>query len=145
MRYRKATIDDLSLLTKLNKQLVVDERHRHRFWSMSKFEERMREFLAGKYQGIIFEDDGKTVAYALFCDNGDHIYLRQFFVSRDCRRKGIGREAVEVLKKHIWPKDKRITVGVLSHNKAGYAFWKAVGFKDHAIELEMVAEDKGLC
>lgn len=137
MQYRIATIDDLSLLTEMNQKLVQDERHRHRFWSMSKLKERMSGFLTGKYQGVIFEDNGRVVAYALFCDNGDHIYLRQFFVSRERRREGIGRKAVEILREHFWPKDKRITVGVLSHNKVGYSFWKSVGFKDHAIELEI--------
>lgn len=138
MRYRIATIDDLSLLTQMNRKLVQDEQHRNRFMTMSELEERMRGFLMGKYRAVIFENGGETLAYALFCDEGDHIYLRQFFVDRNRRKQGIGRKAVEILKEDVWPKDKRITVGILSHNKVGYAFWKAVGFNDYAIELEML-------
>jgi ribosomal protein S18 acetylase RimI-like enzyme len=144
MKYRIATTDDLSILAKMNKELAEDEQHRNRFMSIPELEERMRGFLKGKYEAIIFEDAGEIVAYALFCDNGDHIYLRQLFVSRDHRRRGIGRKAMEILKNKILSKNKRITVEVLSHNKSGYAFWRAVGFKDHSIELEMPVDEKGL-
>ena len=142
MRYRIATIDDLSLLTRMNRKLVEDEQHRNRFMTMPELEGRMQNFLTGKYRAVIFEDGRETLAYALFCDEGDHIYLRQFFVSRNHRRQGIGRKAVEILKEHVWPKDKRITVGILSHNKVGYAFWKAVGFSDYAVELEMLSTNE---
>jgi len=144
MKYRIATTDDLSILAKMNKELAEDEQHRNRFMSIPELEERMRGFLKGKYEAIIFEDAGETVAYALFCDNGDHIYLRQLFVNRDHRRQGIGLKAMEILKNKILSKNKRITVEVLSHNKSGYAFWRAVGFKDHSIELEMPVDEKGL-
>ena len=137
MEFRQATINDVLLLAKLNKQLVEDEKHCNRFMTISQLEERMREFIAGKYEAIIFEDSKSIVAYALYCDNDDHVYLRQLFVNRNCRRQGIGRKAIEILKEKVWPKDKRITVGVLCSNKVGHTFWKAVGFKDYAIELEM--------
>ena len=138
IEYRIATVDDLSLLAKMNRELIEDEKHRSRSMTMPQLEERMRGFLTGKYEAVIFEESGKTAAYSLYCDEGDHIYLRQLFVCRDRRRHGIGRKAIEILLQNIWPKDKRITLGVLSHNKEGYAFWKAVGFKDYAIELEMM-------
>lgn len=99
--YRKATVDDISLLAKMNQKLVQDEQHRNRFMILSWLEELMRAFLTGKYKAVIFEVDRKTVAYALFCDDEDHIYLRQFYVSREYRRQGIGREAIEILRKKV--------------------------------------------
>ena len=94
------------------------------------------------FTAVVFEENDRTVAYALFCDHEDSIYLRQFFVCRDCRRRGYGREAMRILTERVWPRDKRLTVGVLSRNKIGYAFWKAVGLKDYAVELELLPSDR---
>jgi GNAT superfamily N-acetyltransferase len=67
----------------------------------------------------------EMVAYALFREQVDEIYLRQLFVVRNRRRQGIGRKAVEILRSQIWPKNKRLTVEVLVANQAGIAFWRA--------------------
>jgi predicted acetyltransferase len=139
MRHRIATLDDLPTLVALNRQLVEDEGHRNRSKSDQWFEQRMRGFLAGEYTAVLFQEEDRTVAYALFREQEGSIHLRQFFVCRDCRRRGYGRTALGILREHIWPRDKRVTVGVLCRNTAGYAFWKAMGFADYAIELEMGA------
>jgi len=141
LKHRTATLDDVSLLTWMNRELFEDEGHRNRFKPISWLEHQMRGFLTGEYDAAVFEMDGKTVAYALYIDEGDHIYLRQFFVCRDRRRRGIGREAIETLRKRIWPRDRPVTVGVLIENRVGYAFWKAVGFKGYSMELEMPPSD----
>ena len=144
MHYRFATDADLTALTRLNRQLIEDEGHHNRAKSDAELEERMRDFLAGDYQAVLFEDAGRIVAYALYTNHSEHndtidtIYLRQFFVCRDCRRKGIGRAAIRVLKEEIWPKKKRLTVGVLWHNDVGRAFWQAVGYKAYSLDLEIL-------
>ena len=82
MRYRFATLDDVPILAGLNRQLVEDEGHRNRLKSDAWFEERMRGFLTGGYQAVMFEQAGETLAYALYVDHPDHsdtIYLRQIF------------------------------------------------------------------
>lgn len=140
MRYRFATLNDVPLLTRMNRHLVEDEQHRNRFKSDAWFEERMRGFLTGGYKAVLFEVYGEIVAYALYTDHPDHddtIYLRQIFVDRAWRRKGIGREAIRILKEAIWPKEKRVTVGVLVDNQVARAFYKAVGFREYSIELEI--------
>jgi ribosomal protein S18 acetylase RimI-like enzyme len=145
MRYRFATLDDVSILSRMNRQLVEDEQHRNRFKSDTWFEERMRGFLTGGYKAVLFELEGRIVAYALYIDHPDHsdtIYLRQVFVDRACRREGIGREAMRVLKDEIWPQDKRLTVEVLVSNKVAQAFYKAVGFREYSLELEIPASER---
>ena len=98
----------------------------------------MRDFLAGEYRAVIFEDDGGIVAYALFREQAEEIYLRQLFVVRQNRRGGIGRMAVEILRSRIWLKNKRLTVEVLVSNQSAIAFWRAVGYRDYSLTLEIM-------
>ncbi len=132
-------LKDVPLLACLNRQLVEDEGHRNRLQTDAWLEKRMRVFLTGEYRAVLFELDGKTVAYVLYTDRTEHadtIYLRQIFVDRTCRRKGVGREVMRTLLEEIWPADKRVTVGVLQDNKAAIALYKSVGFRPYSIELE---------
>ena len=142
LRFRMATLDDVPELARLNRQLIEDEKHRNNSMTREQLEERMRGFLEGAYEAVLFERKGRTVAYELHRDDGDSIYLRQLFVSRDCRREGIGGEAVRLLRKKIWPQEKRIVVEVLTHNTTAHAFWQSVGFEDYCVTLEMPALDE---
>ena len=148
MKHRLATLDDVPVLAALNKQLAADEGHRNQSRPCVWFQERMRTFLSEEgYKAILFEDGDGVVAYALYLDDekdSGRIYLRQFFVLRDRRRKGIGREAMRLLMDEIWPKGRRLTVEVLWQNTAAMAFWKAVGFREYSLELEIcpVGDDR---
>ena len=106
--------------------------------TIPQLEQRMRDFIAGEYQAIIYEEVGEVVAYALFRERPEEIYLRQLFVVRHRRRDGIGRRAVELLRSEIWPKNKRLTVEVLIANKSAVAFWRAIGYADYALTLEIM-------
>jgi GNAT superfamily N-acetyltransferase len=99
----------------------------------------MRAWLSGEYRGVIYEDAGEVVAYALYREQPDGIYLRQLFVVRHRRRQGIGRRAMEILRSEVWPKTKRLTVEVLVSNKSGVAFWHAMGYADYSLTLEKLA------
>ena len=125
------------MLADLNQQLLQDERHRNRFMTVPQLEERMYRFLTGEYRGVIFEHDGEVVAYALFQEHPEEIYLRQLFVARDRRRRGFGRQAVGFLRSDIWPRNKRLTVDVLVHNSVAVSFWRSVGFQDYLLGLEI--------
>jgi GNAT superfamily N-acetyltransferase len=139
LQYRLATAEDIVLLARMNRQLIEDEGHRNRM-TLPKLEERLRQWLANEYTAVIFEQDTTPVAYALFRPGAASIYLRQFFVERQYRRQGIGRQAMQLLLTDIWPVDRRITLDVLVHNQRGHAFWHALGFQDYAITLEMLRE-----
>jgi len=135
--FRAATLDDCARLAELNHQLIRDEGHRNPM-KVPQLEERMRAWLAGEYRAVIYEDGGEVVAYALFRESADEIYLRQLFVVRHRREQGIGHRAVEILRSEIWPKDKRLTVEVLTANKRAVKFWRSVGYADYALRLEIM-------
>lgn len=137
MRFRVATDADSALLAGLNRQLIADEGHRNAM-TLSELEERMRGWLRGMYHAIIFELAAYPAAYALYRDDPDGIYLRQFFVDRQQRRAGIGRQAIALLRAEIWPPGRRVTVEALATNRRGYAFWTALGFHDYAVTLELL-------
>ena len=137
---RRAILNDCAVLAELNHQLIRDEGHRNPM-TIPQLEQRMKNWLASNYTAMIFEDDGAVVAYALYCEQPEEIYLRQLFVVRNRRRQGIGRQAVEMLRLQIWPKDKRLTVGVLVQNTAAVAFWHAVGYEDYSLTLELMPQN----
>jgi predicted acetyltransferase len=139
MKVRRATLADCPLLADLNHQLIHDEGHRNRM-TVSELEQRMREWLASKYTAVIFEDGAGVVAYALFREQPEEIYLRQLFVVRHRRRQGIGRASVEILRSTIWPENKRLTVDALVQNTAAVAFWRSVGYKDYCLTLEITPD-----
>ena len=141
MQYRPATLDDCRLLAELNAQLIRDEEHRNPM-TVDQLAERMRSWLAGEYRAVLFaaeqggESPQEPLGYALFRDEPDHVYLRQFFVRREARRQGIGRAAIEHLVRNEWPAHKRIRLDVLVGNTAAIAFWRSVGFSDYCLTME---------
>jgi len=139
LNFRHATLNDCALLAELNDQLIRDEGHRNPM-KVPELEQRMRGWLASQYAAVLFEDGGEVVAYALYREQPEEVYLRQLFVVRNRRRQGIGRQAMETLRSKIWPKNKRLTVEVLVHNTAAIAFWRAVGYKDYCLTLESLPD-----
>ncbi|MBN2209863.1 MAG: GNAT family N-acetyltransferase [Sedimentisphaerales bacterium] len=139
MNYSFATNDDFDLLAEWNHQLIRDEGHRNPM-TIPQLRERMEGWLGGEYKAVIFETDREAVAYALYKETDKEIYLRQLFVVRNRRRQGSERKAMEILRRNIWPSGKRLTVEVLTANSAAVAFWRAVGYKDYALTLEIIPE-----
>jgi len=137
MTFRRATLDDSALLAELNHQLIHDEGHRNPM-TVPELEQRMKDWLASEYAAVIFEEGGKAIAYALYREEPEEIYLRQLFVRRNRRRQGVGHKAIEIVRTEIWPKNKRLTVAVLVQNTAAIAFWRAVGYKDCSLTLEIL-------
>jgi ribosomal protein S18 acetylase RimI-like enzyme len=97
---------------------------------------RMAEWLAAEYNAALFEDDAGVAGYALFRREAEHIYLRQFYVKPQRRRRGVGRAAIAHLLQHDWQDRARIRLDVLIGNEAGIAFWRSVGFADYCLTLE---------
>ena len=140
MTFRPATLDDCALLARLNHELIRDEGHRNPM-TVPQLEQRMRGWISGEYRAIIYEDGGEIVAYALFREQPEEIYLRQLFVVRHRRSQGIGRWAVDILRSQIWPKTKRLTVEVLVANTRAVSFWRSVGYADYALSLEILPDN----
>ena len=137
MTFRLATLDDCALLARLNHQLIQDEGHRNRM-TVAQLEERMHGWLKGEYRAVIYQDNGEVAGYALFREKAEEIYLRQLFIVRHRRGQGLGRQAVQILRSEIWPATKRLTVDVLVKNERALAFWRAVGYSDYCLTLEIL-------
>jgi GNAT superfamily N-acetyltransferase len=125
------------MLAELNHQLIRDEGHRNRM-TASELGQRMKGWLASEYLAVLFEEGGEVVAYALYREEPEQVYLRQLFVTRNRRRQGIGRRAVEILRSKIWPQNKRLMVDVLVRNNAAVEFWRSVGYQDYCLTLEIM-------
>ena len=140
--FRRATLDDCALLAELNHQLIRDEGHRNKM-TVPELEQRMENWLASEYTAVLFENAGEVVAYALYRERPEEIYLRQLFVVRHRRREGIGAEAVKILRSKIWAANQRLTVEVLVQNEAAVAFWRAVGYQDYSLKPEILPATNG--
>jgi GNAT superfamily N-acetyltransferase len=105
--------------------------------------ERWRKWLAGEYQAVIFSVSGsEDLAYALFRRDTEAVCLRQFFVVPNARRRGYGRECFRILREQIWPLNVRLLVEVLSHNATAIAFWRAVGYKEYCLTMEIMPDGR---
>jgi predicted acetyltransferase len=141
MRHRIANIEDSEALGELNHQLIKDEGHRNSI-TTPELIERMRSWLITDYRASIFENDTGILAYALYKEDQDSVHLRQLFVQRRNRRSSVGRQSMNILFSEVWPRDKRVTVDVLSHNSGAIAFWKSVGFTDYSLSLEILSNSR---
>jgi ribosomal protein S18 acetylase RimI-like enzyme len=137
LTYRLARMSDVSLLAELNQQLIRDEGHENPM-TLPELADRMKLWLRRECQAVLFARNDEVAAYALYRIDPGWIYLRQFFVSPAHRRQGIGRAAIRILLEAIFPAHTRVTVEVLYHNYRAHEFWRAVGFKDFAVTLEML-------
>lgn len=135
MEYRRATVFDAPALAAMNWQLIRDEGHRNPM-DVSELTARMAGWLGGEYEAVLFEASGQPLGYALYRRDPEYIYLRQFFICPEFRRRGLGREAIEWLRQQAWD-GGRVRVEVLVGNATGVAFWRAVGFGDYCLTLEM--------
>ena len=135
--WRYAVAEDALALARWNHQLIRDEGHRNPM-TVPELEQRMRGWLDNGYKAVIYSTVTVMLGYALYLVERECIYLRQFFISPDQRRQGHGRACFQILRDEIWPEDVRLTVSVLCENTAGVAFWKAVGFSDYALTLEIM-------
>ena len=134
LRFRPATLADAELLGRLNHQLIKDEGHRNPM-NVDELTERMRGWLACEgYEALLGLDGDELVAYVLWRDLPDSVYLRQIYVQREYRRQGAARHLMLTLFAR-WP-NKRLTVDVLAGNARALAFWRRMGYQDYAVMLE---------
>lgn len=134
MELHRAESSDSPLLAELNQVLIRDEGHRNRM-TVSELEGRMRAWLEGEYRAHIVELDASTIGYALYRKNTDEVYIRQFFIRPEFRRRGYGRKAFQWLARHVWS-DRRLRLDVLVGNHLGIAFWRSLGFDDYCVTME---------
>jgi predicted acetyltransferase len=135
MEIRFASGDDLPLLAELNHRLIRDQRSSNPM-SLAELETRMRGWLANEYRAALFTIESDLIGYALIRPSERGVYLRQFFVLRKHRRRGYGRQAIELLRRHVAP-DQMLELDVLVNNAAAISFWRALGFQEHAVTYRL--------
>jgi len=140
-----ATLADAEKLALLNKQLIEDENHDNPM-TVDQLTERMSSFLSGDYSAIFCVDENqktlgknkKILGYALVNKTTNPIYLRQFFIFRDERRKGYGKQFLIKLLESL--NTDTIDIEVLAGNEAGKAFWLSLNFKPISIYIRYERE-----
>ena len=127
---------DSSLLANMNRLLIRDERHRNKM-TVRQLTQRMKKWLSSDFRAFLFLNGDKVFGYCLFVKTKEYVYIRQFYIERDSRRLGLGKKTMGLLRKTVWKKDKRLRLDVLVTNFRGISFWKAVGFKDYCLTMEL--------
>ena len=127
MEIRKCTLEDVPQLAFFNKQLIEDEKSNNPM-SIEELKERMTVFLNTEYDAYFFLVEEAMVGYALVKKTCTPLYLRQFLIAREYRRKHYGREAFRLLTEYLGA--ERMDIEVLPWNERGMRFWESCGFKE---------------
>lgn len=135
-----ATEADVPHLAELNRQLMEDEAHPYML-EADALSARMARWVAGEYHVLLFRDGPRVCGYAAWCAEDRGTYLRHFFICRDQRRHGLGRAIIARLRQDHFPKDQPLQLEAAIWNTDAIAFWRAIGFKDFGLTLEMKPGD----
>jgi GNAT superfamily N-acetyltransferase len=140
---RPATEADLPLLARMNKHLIEDEGSRNPM-SLDQLAERMRGWVLGDWGVKLFLAGETIVGYAVYQLRRDEyfpqqtiVYLRQLFVERDRRSRGLGAEAVALLVQEHFPPGCTVVIDALASNPRGAAFWQKVGFAPYCATMHL--------
>ncbi len=111
------------------------------------FKDRLEEYLQGKDQSILVNDDGTINAYAavkIINIDEPTKYPRRvcmvdcFAVRECCRRQGVGTKLMEYVKRYGEEQGcTAIQLGVKAFNKNAYNFYKSIGFNDRNVIMDM--------
>lgn len=141
LRIDRATSAEAPLLAELNFQLFEDEAHPYPM-TLSALTERMRRWIAGEYQVLLFRRGERVAGYAAWRMEDRGAYLRHFFICRDQRREGLGRASMALLCRDVFPQDQPVQIEASVWNKNAIAFWHALGFQDFGLSMELKAGQK---
>lgn len=139
---RAATSADVPLLAAMNHQLIRDEGSRNSM-TPAELAQRMRGWLRTDWKAEMILVRGDVIGYALFQFRRDEyvstrseVYIRQFFIQPEYRRRGLGRAAFEKIAQTRFPVGAILTLEVLETNGDGRDFWEALGFGSYCTTLK---------
>ncbi|MGH6893311.1 MAG: GNAT family N-acetyltransferase, partial [Dongiaceae bacterium] len=138
LRIDRAESADIPLLAELNFQLMEDEAHPYPL-QMPALLERMSRWIEGEYHVLLIRRGDRIAGYAVWRLEEHGAYLRHFFICRDQRREGLGRQAMALLRREAFPTDRPLLIEAAIWNKAAIDFWHAIGFKDFGLSMELKA------
>lgn len=146
---RQASTNDVALLASMNQHLIADEASRNPM-SLAELDSRMKNWLDGDWQAIVVELDEEPVGYMLFEFRNDEyrpsdktVYVRQFFIAREHRCRGIGRRAFDLVTRMCFPDAASINLDVLATNPRARHFWASLGFRPYCATLRLSPEPAG--
>ena len=108
---RSATPLDLPLLVQMNQELIEDEGSSNPM-TAEQLESRMRRWLQ-TWEVRLFLQETVVVGYTIYRiqksehDGKETVYIRHYYICRNTRRKGLGREALALLRQQVFPKDTK--------------------------------------
>ena len=132
MVIQMCTLSEAAKLAKMNKRLIEDEKSDNPM-TVPELAARMTGFLNGEYTAYFFVEEKTVVGYALVDNSRSPLYLRQFYIEREYRRRHYGKEAFRLLLEHL--KTDALDVDVLPWNAPGLAFWRSLGFRETCISM----------
>ena len=139
---RPATLGDVDTLAAWNKQLIEDEGSRNPM-NLQQLRDRMTGLLNGEWRAVILSVDGEETGYMLYKEGRDDyspnqptVYIRQFFIHRSKRSRGIGETAFNLIAKKHFPKGSELSLEVLESNPRGRGFWEKIGFQTYCTTLK---------
>ena len=103
----------------------------------------------GEWELVLFTDSiGNVLGYAVYRLNGgaycageEVIELRQFFIDRPLRRRGLGKAAYKILVEERF-KGREVSVDVLATNPGGRRFWETLGFREHYVSMSCSGDSR---
>jgi ribosomal protein S18 acetylase RimI-like enzyme len=135
----------------MNRRLIDDEGSRNPM-SVDQLAERFRSWLDGTWQvDLLIEPIAEPaqptaetiVGYAVYQLRHDEyrleateVYVRQFYIERERRGRGLGSEGYRRLARERFPADGTITLEVLETNPDGRRFWEKLGFAPYCTTLK---------
>ena len=134
MTINRADASDAEELAELNRQLIEDERHPNPM-TRAELAERMIRWMEEGYTCYVARSGGVTAGYCLFRDEGNHYYLRQLFVARCQRRRGIATALMDWMYANVWS-GKPVRLDVFAHNEEAVAFYRGYGFRVAVLRME---------
>lgn len=137
-RLRPVRMDEVHELAQMNRMLIEDEGSDNPM-SAESLEKRITHWLeTDAYRVVIIERNDDIIGYVLYRQETDeydvenvNIFVRQFFIKRAYRRRGIGRVAFEQVVQSYFPPQATIVLEVLSSNVQGRSFWERLGFQPY--------------
>ena len=139
MEVIECSLNDVPELAIMNQMLMEDEKA-DKSLDLRQLQERMSGFMKSDYKAFLFSFENKNVGYALCDVEKTPIYLRQFFVCREERRKGHGKQAFQALL-HCLNIDT-IDIDVYVWNESGAAFWESLGFEKRCYNMRFHQHSK---
>ena len=125
---RIATLADVDTLANWNKQLIEDEGSRNPM-NLQQLNDGMTGFLKSDWRAVILSVDGEEAGYILYKEGRDDyfpdqptVYVRQFFIRRDRRSKGLGEASFNIITEKHFPKGSDLSLEVLESNPRGRRF-----------------------